>query len=77
MTADGGIIVFVKAKLPMNEEKMKTDLPAFVAYVRQTRQNEAFNDWFRKEAERGLRDTPQAQQNPNQPKPPGAGSAKS
>jgi hypothetical protein len=32
--------------------------------VRQNRQNEAFNDWFRKEAEKGLRDTPLAQQQP-------------
>ncbi len=69
MTADGGVVVFVKAKLPINEEKMKTDLTSFVTYVRQTRQNEAFNDWFRKEAERALRDTPlsQPQQTPNQP----------
>ncbi|MCX6884254.1 MAG: peptidyl-prolyl cis-trans isomerase [Verrucomicrobia bacterium] len=70
MTADGGLIVFVKAKLPINDEKMKTDFPAFLSYVRQTRQNEAFNDWFRKEADRGLRDTPlaQPQQDPAQAK---------
>jgi hypothetical protein len=34
-------------------------MPAFTSYVLQTRQNEAFNEWFRKEYERGaFRDTP-------------------
>jgi hypothetical protein len=39
---------------------MSTGLPVFANYVRQNRQSEAFNDWFRKEAEKGLRDTPLA-----------------
>jgi hypothetical protein len=51
-TADGGVVVFVKAKLPPDEAKMKTDLTPFINYVRQTRQNEAFNEWFRREAKR-------------------------
>jgi hypothetical protein len=38
--------------------------------VRQSRQNEAFNEWFRKEAEKGLRDTPL-----NKPQTPPAMSA--
>jgi hypothetical protein len=58
MTADGGVIVYVKSRLPLDEAKMNASLPAFANYVRQSRQNEAFNDWFRKEAEKGLRDTP-------------------
>ena len=37
---------------------MNTTMPAFANYVRQNRQSEAFNEWFRKEAEKGLRDTP-------------------
>ena len=41
---------------------MNASLPAFANAVRQSRQNEAFNDWFRKEAEKGLRDTPLARQ---------------
>jgi hypothetical protein len=60
MTTDGGAIVYVKSRLPLDEAKMNTSLPAFANYVRQNRQNEAFNDWFRKEAEKGLRDTPLA-----------------
>jgi len=58
MTAEGGFILFVKAKLPVDEVKMKNELTSFTTFVRQKRQEEAFNDWFRKEAEKGLRDTP-------------------
>ena len=57
-TQEGGALVYVKAKLPLDQAKMRTELPDFVNYVRQTRQNEAFNEWFRRQAERGLRDTP-------------------
>ena len=60
MTAQGGFIVYVKSKLPLDEAKMAANLPAFANAVRQARQNEAFNDWFRREAEKGLRDTPLA-----------------
>ena len=61
-TASGGFVLFLQSKLPLNETKMQTDLPEFVNRVRRTRENEAFNDWFRKEAERGLRDTPALRQ---------------
>jgi len=60
MTSEGGVIVYVKSKLPVDEAKMTASLPAFANAVRQSRQNEAFNEWFRKEAEKGLRDTPLA-----------------
>ena len=59
-TNEGGIIVYVKSKLPLDEAKMKSELPAFTSYVRQSRSREAFDAWFRKEAEKGLRDTPLA-----------------
>ena len=62
MTTAGGVIVYVKSKLPLDEAKMITALPTFANAVRQNRQNEAFNSWFRKEAEKGLRDTPLARQ---------------
>jgi hypothetical protein len=61
-TLGGGIIVYVKSKLPLDEAKMSADLPTFANYLRQNRQNEAFNAWFRREAEKGLRDTPLARQ---------------
>jgi hypothetical protein len=63
-TAEGGIILYVEKKLPIDEKKMQTELPEFVNSVRQTRQNEAFNDWFRKELEKGMRDTPLARPQP-------------
>lgn len=61
-TLEGGLIVFVKSKLPLDESKTQSELPAFAANLRRTRQQEAFEDWFRKEAEKALRDTPVAQQ---------------
>jgi hypothetical protein len=60
MTVDGGAILFVKAKLPIDETKLVAELPRYLTALRQQRQNELFNDWFRKQAERGLRDTPLA-----------------
>ena len=57
-TNEGGIIVYVKSKLPLDEAKMKSELPGFISYVRQSRSREAFDAWFRKEAEKGLRDIP-------------------
>ena len=74
-TTEGGLIVFVKAKLPVDQAKMQADLPSFVSSVRRARQQEAFDEWFRREADKGLRDTPVARP----PPPPniGAGTAKS
>jgi hypothetical protein len=77
-TAVGGLVLFVKAKLPLDDSKVNAELPSFTSYLRQNRQSEAFNDWFRKEAERGMRDTPLfRQQQQQQRPPPAARSAKS
>src|SRR5215475_13171225 len=57
-TNEGGIILYVKEKLPVDEAKMKSEMPGFMAYLRQGRSREAFDAWFRREAEKGLRDTP-------------------
>ncbi len=70
-TAEGFLVLYVKEKLPLDQAKMQQDLPGFTAAVRRSRQQEAFDDWFRREAERGLRDTPIAQ-----PAPPALGSGK-
>jgi hypothetical protein len=64
MTADGGVVLQVKAKLPLEEAKITAGMPAYLNALRQARQNEAFNDWFRREAEKGLKDTPLARQQP-------------
>lgn len=69
-TMEGGFVVFVREKLPIDLAKMTADLPAFATSVRQTRQGEAYNEWFRREAERGLRDIPAFRQ-PQQQLPGG------
>jgi hypothetical protein len=77
-TPDGGLILFVKTKLPLDQARMSAELPAFVNRLRMSRENEAFNEWFRKEAERGLRDTPALRQQPPPPAlAPGTGQKKS
>jgi peptidyl-prolyl cis-trans isomerase D len=57
-TSEGGLVLYVKSKLPLDEAKMKSELPAYTSSVRLNRSREAFDAWFRKEAEKGLRDTP-------------------
>ena len=66
MTSDGGMILYVKSTLPLDQEQMNASLPGFMNYVRQSRQMEAFNEWFSKQASTGLRDIPAL----SQPRPP-------
>lgn len=56
--SQGGAIVHVKSKLPVDQAKLEAELPRYAESVRQNRQSDAFNEWFRKEASQGLRDTP-------------------
>jgi hypothetical protein len=74
-TPDGGLVLYVSKKLPVDESKVQAELPTFVASLRRSRQQEAFEDWFRKEAEGALRDTPLAQ--PKNPPTMGSAAAKS
>ena len=69
-TAEGSMVLYVKGKLPLDLTKMQAEMPSYVNSVRRTRQQEAFDAWFRREAEKGLRDTPLAR-----PQPPQLGSA--
>lgn len=62
---DGFFVLYVKAKLPVDQEKMKAELPAFANNVRRGRAQEVFDEWFRHEMERGLRDTPLNRPPPN------------
>jgi hypothetical protein len=48
---EGGYVAYVKARPPIDEMKMKAELPEFIANMRQYRQNEAFQQWFRRQAE--------------------------
>jgi hypothetical protein len=72
-TRDGAMVLFVKALLPIDEAKAAKELPDFLRQERGMRQNEAFNEWFSKEAQRALRDTPVFQQASPQMKSAAAG----
>jgi SurA N-terminal domain len=51
-TREGGLVVFVQQRLPIDDATMRADMPAFINSVRQARQNEAINFWYRRETER-------------------------
>jgi hypothetical protein len=54
-TSDGGFILFVKNKLPLDPTK-SADLPRFVEAIRRNRQQQAFNEWFSREFNKQIRD---------------------
>ena len=43
---DGAFVLHVEKQLPVDEAELKKELPGFLAYMRQSRQNDAFNQWF-------------------------------
>jgi hypothetical protein len=45
-TRDGGFVVHLRAKLPVDAAKIKQELPEFVRTFAQSRQYDAFNDWL-------------------------------
>jgi len=51
---EGGIVLYVKAKLPIDEAKLKTELPEYIGRLRIYRQNEDFNQWFSRQAQPAL-----------------------
>lgn len=61
-TPDGGFVVYVREKLPIDQAKMKEQMPEFVRSLRQERRNEAINAWLQREAGQALQDTPLAKQ---------------
>jgi hypothetical protein len=65
-TSDGGYVVYVDSKMPVDEVAMKEELPRYSQFVRQTLQSEAFNAWFSEEARTGLRETPLNQGSPSE-----------
>jgi len=48
---DGGYIVHLKGRNPVDEAKLAEELPEFTANLRQYRIGQAFDQWFRKKAE--------------------------
>ncbi|MGC3960302.1 MAG: hypothetical protein QM813_20955 [Verrucomicrobiota bacterium] len=59
---DGAAVVYVRTKLPIDETKLRENLPAFTRSVHQVRRSEAFNAWFQREAEQAFRTLPYFQQ---------------
>jgi peptidyl-prolyl cis-trans isomerase D len=55
----GGLIAYLSAKIPVSDEKVKAELPEFIGRLRAYRQNEAFNAWFRRQAEQAKLSMPQ------------------
>lgn len=55
-TREGGYILYLRSRLPVAEEKIKSDLPGYLEELREGRQNTAFNAWFRKEFEPTLKE---------------------
>ncbi|MEO5803370.1 MAG: SurA N-terminal domain-containing protein [Verrucomicrobiota bacterium] len=47
-TSDGGFVLHLKAKLPVDEAQLKTELPDFLARQREQRMSAAFSEWFQK-----------------------------
>ena len=56
-TDDGGFIVHVQSRLPVDQSAMNSELPKFTDDLRRERENEAFNAWLQTEANHELRDT--------------------
>jgi hypothetical protein len=48
----GAFVLYVDKALPIDEAKLKEEFPSFLAYVRQARQSDAFNQWFSGEVRR-------------------------
>jgi hypothetical protein len=57
-TRDGGFVAYVRQRLPIDQAKMKAELPEYSKNLRQRRESEAFEIWFTREASTALRDIP-------------------
>jgi len=51
MTRDGGLVVQLVSRQPMDEARLKTELPAFLERARQNQQRQALGEWSRRETE--------------------------
>jgi hypothetical protein len=60
-TGDGGFVVYMSDRIPVTDDKLKQNLPEFLSRLRLYRQSEAFNQWFRKEAEQARLTIPQSE----------------
>jgi hypothetical protein len=57
-TSDGGFVLYVQSRLPVDQAAMNAEMPQFIAQLRRARQNEAFSEWLKIEINRQLRNAP-------------------
>jgi hypothetical protein len=69
-SADGGMIVYLRERLPLDEEKVKKELPDFMTTLRRYRQDETFRRWLNKEAELARLAAPRREMEETQSGPP-------
>lgn len=50
-TPDGGLVLHLISKQPVDEAVFKAELPAFTAQLRSLRERQAINDWLRRQAD--------------------------
>lgn len=55
---DGGYVLYLRAKLPLDESRLKAELPKFMAEMRYYKQNDVFNQWFRRAVEKSAATLP-------------------
>ena len=55
---DGGFVLYVESRLPIDQSKMAQEMPEFTARLRDQRQGQMFNEWLSREANLQLRSTP-------------------
>lgn len=61
-TTDGGFVLYIASRLPIDKSQMAADLPQFTAEFRGRSSMDAFEQWLQTEASRELRDTPLVRQ---------------
>jgi hypothetical protein len=64
---EGGLVLYLKNRPKLDDAKVQAALPEFMAKLRVYRQNEAFNQWFRKQADQAKLALPKREE-PKQPK---------
>lgn len=64
---DGGYVLYLEARKPVEPAQMAEGLPEFAENVRQYRQNQAFDMWFRKAAEESALVLPQREEEQETP----------
>jgi len=63
-TADGGFVVYVSKRLPVDQAAMRRELPYYLARLREQRQSVAFQEWFGRQLQLRLTPPPSDKENP-------------